>query len=688
MYSVFPATVALLFLVYGGYVLWRSGFNRVTRSFFLMCLTTFAWQATWAVLFQVHDPDTAEMLVRLGYLPILFLPTTLYHFLSEITDQRRELPRVYASYGFAALLMVTLPGDLFVRGHYDFFFGYYPKAGYLHPLHVLQTCVVVLRGLYLTWRAQQTAAPRQRTRLRYCVASLLIYLFAAVDYLCNYGLGFYPPGVFFIAISLGLLAIATVKYQLMDISVALSRGLARSATLLLFALLYLAAFFGLRTLAPQLPPLLALVLGLGFLVLVCEAYVPLSDFLQGVPDRLLQRGRHSYTYAQVVQAVTRSLGSHIRLDDLVRDFASVLAIEARIAPLTLFVRADFGLGTNEVPGSAFYIWRMDAGEPDHREALPAEHPLVRQLQRGNGVVHFREADVEVQALYQQYQAMSAVRIRRAGEVVAIVLLGKQDNAPHYSHDDLDLIEFLPGQLDLAFDRVDAYSQVCHGLAKAQKSASLMAMMNQYQHELKAPISIIHMYAQSDVDRDTLREETLAQCQRVLGLLEKMLRVLQDRRDRQERPVSINAMLVSALRLFPVRDATVALSLDERLPPIIGDADDLLILFVNLIKNAVEAGDRDRPNVLEVASSYQAGDRQILVSVSDSGIGMDEERLRRIWTPLETGKAGGTGLGMKVIQRIVEEHDGEIHVTSTPGVGTRVEIRLPVDDTEPHSMEAV
>src|SRR5690606_15040695 len=127
---------------------------------------------------------------------------------------------------------------------------------------------------------------------------------------------------------------------------------------------------------------------------------------------------------------------------------------------------------------------------------------------------------------------------------------------------------------------------------------------------------------------------------------------------------------------------------ERLPPIIGDADDLLILFVNLIKNAVEAGDRDRPNVLEVASSYQVGDRQILVSVSDSGIGMDEERLRRIWTPLETGKAGGTGLGMKVIQRIVEEHDGEIHVTSTPGVGTRVEIRLPVDDTEPHSMEAV
>src|SRR5690606_25575040 len=150
-----------------------------------------------------QDPFWAEVLVRLGYLPILFLPTTLYHFLVEITGRRRELPRVYLSYGVAALLALTLASDLFVRGYYEFFFGYYPRAGVLHPLHVLQTCVVVLRGLYITWRTQQTAAPRQRTRLRYCVASLLIYLFAAVDYLCNYGLPFYPPGVFFLAISLG-----------------------------------------------------------------------------------------------------------------------------------------------------------------------------------------------------------------------------------------------------------------------------------------------------------------------------------------------------------------------------------------------------------------------------------------------------------------------------------------------------
>lgn len=676
MYSVFPAIIAVLFLAYGVYVLSQGRFNRVTLSFFILCATTFAWQATWAVLFQIDDPLWANRLVRLGYLPILFLPTTLYHFLVEITGRRQELRRVYASYGLAALLSLTLTGDLFVRGYYEMFFGFYPKAGVLHPVHVLQTCVVVLRGLYVTWRTQQTAAPRQRMRLRYCIASLFIYLFAATDYLCNYGLAIYPPGVFFLAVSLGLLAIATVRHQLMDISLALGHGLARIIALLLFAALYLSIYLPLKLSDTRLPPLLAGILGLSFLIFVCEAYRPLSTFLAGVPDRLLQRRRKGYSYAQVVQAVIRALGSHIRLEDLVRAFAGVLATHARITPITLFIRTDFGL-SGDTPDARFHIWRQDAGEADPRETLAADHPLVRQLRHGSGVVYFREAEASVQQLYLQYQAASAVRIRRANEVIGVLLLGQQDNAPHYSHDDLDLIEFLPDQLDLAFDRVEAYSQVCHGLAKAQKSASLMATMNEYQHELKAPISIIHMYAQSQLDGETVRSETLTQCQRVFGLLEKMLRVLHDKRDRQARPVSINALLVSALRLFPIRQAEVILQLDDHLPPTIGDADDLLILFINLLKNAVEAGDRERPNVITLDTRYLPERDRVLLTISDRGIGMDMDKLRRMWAPLASDKPGGTGLGMKVIQRIIQEHGADIDIQSTPGAGTRVEISVPV-----------
>lgn len=227
MYSILPSVIAILFLAYSVYVLHAKGLTRVTTAFAILCVTTFFWQATWAVLFQIKDPELAEVLIKLGWLLILFLPTSLYQFLTEVTARHEELKRVYASYGFALLLAVFMvTTDLVVDGYYEYFWGYYPRAGVLHPLHVLQTAVVVLRGLYITYQKQQVVQGGEKIKLRYCIASLLVFFLAATDYLCNYGLEIYPPGVIFIAVSLGIMGLATSRYHVMDDSRMLAASVA------------------------------------------------------------------------------------------------------------------------------------------------------------------------------------------------------------------------------------------------------------------------------------------------------------------------------------------------------------------------------------------------------------------------------------------------------------------------------
>lgn len=230
MYSVLPAFVSVLFLGYGLYVVAVKGLNRVTAAFLLICLTTFAWQGSWAVLFQVHDPQVARFLVKFGYLLIIFLPTSLYHFMVELTRRSGELRYVWLSYLFAAgLAVVNVGSDWFVEGYYAYYWGYYPQAGLLHPLHVLQTLVLVARSLYIAYRQQKTAAGNERMRLRLCFAGTTIYSFAAVDYLCNYGVEFYPPGVVFIAVGLGLFSVAVARYDLMSSMSAVVRAIASMA---------------------------------------------------------------------------------------------------------------------------------------------------------------------------------------------------------------------------------------------------------------------------------------------------------------------------------------------------------------------------------------------------------------------------------------------------------------------------
>jgi two-component system CAI-1 autoinducer sensor kinase/phosphatase CqsS len=216
MHSVLPAVVSLLFLCYGAYVLRSRGVSRISLTFFMLCATTFCWQFTWAVLFQIHQEQEALSLAKLGYLLILFLPTTLYHFIAELTAKRSERRWVELSYIVAGVLgVILLSTDWLIAGLYPYFFGFYPKAGPLHFLHLAQTGLVVGRGLWLLYRRQAQAVSTERTRLRYCLVSLLIYFFASVDYLCNYGVQFYPPGVLFVATSLGLIAQAMVRHNLL-----------------------------------------------------------------------------------------------------------------------------------------------------------------------------------------------------------------------------------------------------------------------------------------------------------------------------------------------------------------------------------------------------------------------------------------------------------------------------------------
>jgi signal transduction histidine kinase len=217
MYSILPAFVSALFLGLGLYVLLTEGLTRLSTPFALMCVCTFFWQGTWAFLFQTTNAEVAGVLVKVGYLFILFLPTTFYHFVTEVAGPRGERRLLLASYGLCVLLAIfLLTGDEVVAGFETYFFGPYPKAGPLHPVHVLQTLFLAWRSGWLLLRARREVRGKARRRLLdLCLLSLGLYSLAAVDYAVNYGYTFYPPGVIFIATGLGILGITIARHGLM-----------------------------------------------------------------------------------------------------------------------------------------------------------------------------------------------------------------------------------------------------------------------------------------------------------------------------------------------------------------------------------------------------------------------------------------------------------------------------------------
>ena len=116
---------------------------------------------------------------------------------------------------------------------------------------------------------------------------------------------------------------------------------------------------------------------------------------------------------------------------------------------------------------------------------------------------------------------------------------------------------------------------------------------------------------------------------------------------------------------------------EELPVVIGDVRKLRQVFLNLISNAVKFAD-DTP---AVRISAEVADGVAVFAIADNGIGMDPAHADRIFQPFQRlhdeDSYPGSGIGLAVCERIVEQHGGRIWVTSTPGEGSTFRFTLPV-----------
>lgn len=123
--------------------------------------------------------------------------------------------------------------------------------------------------------------------------------------------------------------------------------------------------------------------------------------------------------------------------------------------------------------------------------------------------------------------------------------------------------------------------------------------------------------------------------------------------------------------------SVRTELAADLPQIIGDRVQLQQVTMNLIINSIEAM-KDVDGIRELAIKSQRGENeQILVSMSDTGVGFPPQLAEQIFDPFFTTKPHGTGIGLRISRSIIESHGGRLWAVGSPGHGATFHLKLPV-----------
>lgn len=226
------------------------------------------------------------------------------------------------------------------------------------------------------------------------------------------------------------------------------------------------------------------------------------------------------------------------------------------------------------------------------------------------------------------------------------------------------------------------------LMHAEKLASLGALAAGVAHEVNNPLGTIALYAQ--MMRDELGEGQESQRESVdiilkhstrAGQIVKNLLEFARRTELEAKPVSINAVLEDVLSMTghqaELQQVTVVKQLGPDVPGIVGDADKLRQVFVNMVINALQA--MPKGGRLRVASrGVEEAGQAAQVRIADTGRGIPPDKIDKVFDPFfttkETGK--GTGLGLSVSHGIVEQHGGHIAVESSPGEGTTFTVTIP------------
>jgi two-component system nitrogen regulation sensor histidine kinase GlnL len=253
----------------------------------------------------------------------------------------------------------------------------------------------------------------------------------------------------------------------------------------------------------------------------------------------------------------------------------------------------------------------------------------------------------------------------------------------------------PDVVVMALREQSIAGKIDRSLTHRDSTRSISAMASLLAHEIKNPLSGVRGAAQllelsaSDEDKQLTRliiEET----DRVVALIDRMEAFTGDTEFDRRSPVNIHEVLERVLgvaRAGFARDVRIVERYDPSLPPVYGNKDRLIQVFLNLVKNAAEAIPEEGGEIT-VTTAYQHGIRlqapgsgmpmqlPLVVTVQDNGPGIPDDLRRHIFDPFVTNKPGGTGLGLPLVAKLVGDHGGVIDLDSKPR-RTIFRIMLPI-----------
>ena len=664
----------------------------VTFGWFAVSVTL--WSMAYLLWQLAADRGAALFYSRLLTAAAIIVPVAYFHCVFCLLGLRRG-PVVWLSYAGALVFSGLAFTPLLIKGIAPKPpFPFWPQPGVLYALYLAFFAVYVVASLTMLVRGFRAADGLQRNQLRLVTIGTAIgFLGGSTNFFLWYDIPIPPVGNGLVTIYVVAVGYAIIRFRLMEVNLLAARLAAYTALIGILSLVTpaIVAAIGRLPLAEGYSISLVPVLIASFFA-TAAAFI-LTPALRRRVDAFLERRVLGNRLAD--RALLRGLASKISSatdeNALMLEVVHSLADALNAAEVAVYTRTEF---ETDFTRRAATGGSLPADLPQFQQ----NSPLVQALQAaGRGLILDEEVHAAADELRNYFSALRrkqhmVVAVPIIGDTIfyGFLTLGSRADQALYNDVDVSLVETIGLQIGLNLRA----RQLERRASQTEKLISLGTLAAGLAHELRNPLVSIQTFSALLKERGTeldFQQEFSAVVQRdvsrIASIVENVAAFAESNKV-QMTAVNLSEVLRAAAEI--VRPELVRTNVELVLPAaevarVTANYSQLLQVFLNLMQNSVQAMEGRPGSRLAVSFELRPGAPQPLlcVSLTDNGPGIDPALLPHVFEPFTTTKSTGArlgkhgmGLGLAIVKRIIQNHHGEINVTSTVDQGTTFRVYLP------------
>ncbi len=687
-----------------GFLVYKNNPDRViNKKYSLFCLVVAFWSYGYFFWQISTNAVSALFWVRFFMAGAIFIPLSFFHFTLLFLNIYNKKNLIQVGTGFFAICFFLNFTPLFVKNVTSKLgFRFWPEPGILFAPFLLVWLFYCIYPCVLLFREHRKSSGIKQNQIKYVLLGILVgYTSGSTNYFLWYDIPIPPYGNFIVPLFVGLMAYAIVKHRLMDIRVAVTRGMVFGVVyILILGIPFGTAILGEEYLSNNIGDRWWL-LPVFFSVIIASLGPGIYSKLKNKAEWALFRQQKEYQHTLV------ELGKRMTLTKNINDL---------LTWITRTVTTNVGVSYTRI-----FLWDDEKKEYEYRKGyglerrqqhdirLDEESPLIKHLKKVKEPVLKEELlnEFKIKKTEQYNEAEKYIRNTGAELIVpafikermnGFMTLGTKNNGRIYTPEDIDMFRILAGQAALAIENAEFYNKVKQSeamLVQAAKMSSIGQMAAGFAHNINNPFCGIQLNAQmlssfidgensiSDEKRSKMRnalELIMGNAEKGSGIVDSIMRFSKPGTGKK-RIAEMREIISESLKLAEskIKGGRVEVNTDiEEGINILGEDVQLEQVFMNILTNAVDSVVENGREKKIFIKAVRDKKKNAVVEIIDTGHGLSKDVVGQVFDYFFTTKRNaGTGLGLALSYQIINSHGGSITAANSKDGGAVFTVTLPL-----------